>query len=67
MERFLGLRPGCGMGDLMVEMSVSNGPIFCYFSNIAAASGCCQKNQVTSSDSPVVRVEVITVGSITDC
>ena len=43
-----------------------NGPIFCYFSNIAAASGCCQKNQVTSSDSPVVRVEVITVGSITD-
>src|SRR5688572_22585670 len=28
-----------------------NGPIFCHFSNAAAASGCCSRNRVNSSDS----------------
>src|SRR4029077_2723705 len=34
-------------------MSVSdpNGPHFCHFSNAAAASGCCSKNRVNSSES----------------
>lgn len=58
MERFLGLRSGCGMGDLMVEMSVSirMGPFLLLLERRRSFS-MLSKNQVTSSDSSVVRVE----------
>ena len=58
MERFLGLRSGCGMGDVVggSVVSIRMGH-FLPFLERRRSFWVLFKNQVTSSDSSVARVE----------